>query len=193
MEVEIWKPVVGYEGLYDVSNLGNVRSLPKTWLASFGSKRSHNGIVLKPVISCGYFKVGLFKNKNREIKPIHVLVAESFLDYVKVKNGTLSTNPSRIDLQYDLRIRILIAIKDSKFQNPMRNIEILSIINDSFLTENIIRKQLRKLESLGLIKRCMFNSYPGSNLKHPAWYLNSKVTLTELEQILKEERDDTSK
>lgn len=28
---EIWKDIIGYEGLYQVSNLGNVKSLPRQW------------------------------------------------------------------------------------------------------------------------------------------------------------------
>ena len=36
--VEEWRPVVGYEGLYEVSNLGEVRSLPRTMKARHGGK-----------------------------------------------------------------------------------------------------------------------------------------------------------
>lgn len=32
---EVWKPVVGYEGIYEVSNLGNVRSLDKVIIDEF--------------------------------------------------------------------------------------------------------------------------------------------------------------
>ena len=68
-EKEIWLPVVGYEGLYEVSNLGNVKSL------KFGKTR-----VLKPVFtSVGYLQVGLWKNRKRQMKQVHRLVAEAFI------------------------------------------------------------------------------------------------------------------
>ena len=50
--IEEWKDVVGYEGLYQVSNFGNIKSL-------FRYKRQ-----LKPVIRNGYESVKLCKNKN---------------------------------------------------------------------------------------------------------------------------------
>jgi hypothetical protein len=61
---EIWLPVVGYEGYYEVSNLGRVRSLRKT---------------LKNNIRNGYCQVGLFINGNRKIVYVHRLVAEVFI------------------------------------------------------------------------------------------------------------------
>ena len=64
---EIWKPVVGYEGLYEVSNMGNVRSL-------FRYKK-----VLKPSPTNGYLTVELWKDKERKRVGIHVLVAMAFI------------------------------------------------------------------------------------------------------------------
>ena len=67
--VEVWKPIMGYEGLYEVSNLGRVRSL-----------FSNNERVLKNVIgSNGYSYVTLSVNNERCIKTIHRLVCEAFL------------------------------------------------------------------------------------------------------------------
>lgn len=74
MKTEIWKDVIGYEGLYQVSNLGNVKTIPRN-----GTKKTES--LLKG--SCngyGYLKVVL-SNKNKKTKYIHILVAESFLGY----------------------------------------------------------------------------------------------------------------
>lgn len=68
---EIWKDVVGFEGLYKVSNLGNVKSL-------------RNGKILIPSITIhGYKRITLCKNGKKENKVIHRLVAEAFLDNPK--------------------------------------------------------------------------------------------------------------
>jgi hypothetical protein len=70
---EIWKDVVGYEGLYQVSNLGNVRSL--------GHDAWHKGRTLKPHLDgkgC-YFMVGLHKEKQITHFNVHRLVATAFI------------------------------------------------------------------------------------------------------------------
>lgn len=64
---EIWKPIKGYESLYEISNLGNVRSLV--------TNRN-----LKPIHSKnGYYTVGLSKNGNVKLMTIHRLVALHFV------------------------------------------------------------------------------------------------------------------
>ena len=45
--VETWKPIVNYEGLYEVSDLGQVRSLDRVVDYRKGPPRAFNGIVLK--------------------------------------------------------------------------------------------------------------------------------------------------
>lgn len=71
-EIEIWKDIKGYEGLYQVSNLGNIKS--------FSKKRNHQDeIILKPWLSHGYPTVGLFKNNIGIQRRVHRLVAENFI------------------------------------------------------------------------------------------------------------------
>ena len=66
--MEIWKDIKGYEGLYQISNLGNVKSLK-------------NKIYLKPSIhKKGYLHCGLSKKGKRKQCFIHRLVAETFID-----------------------------------------------------------------------------------------------------------------
>ena len=69
---EIWKPIVGYEGLYEVSNLGNVRSL------------NYNGTGKIKILSCiihndGYYIVNLHKDGKQKTYKIHRLVAQAFI------------------------------------------------------------------------------------------------------------------
>ena len=66
--VEIWKPILGYEGLYEVSNFGNVRSLFR-----YKKELKHN------ISKSGYASVQLFKNKIGTRLLVHRLVATAFI------------------------------------------------------------------------------------------------------------------
>lgn len=66
---EIWKPIVGYEGLYEISNLGRLKSLKK----NTPSIRKQN------FDKKGYLISGLYKNYKEVKKKIHRLVAEAFI------------------------------------------------------------------------------------------------------------------
>lgn len=76
MTEEIWRPVVGYEGLYEVSSYGRVRSLDRYVKCKSESYRLHKGKVLSPIITpYGYLSVGL---QGRRFM-VHRLVAQAFL------------------------------------------------------------------------------------------------------------------
>lgn len=70
---EVWKDVKGYEGLYQVSNLGRVKSL--------GFDKWHKGRILKPAFDSkgNYLFVGLHKDGKVTQRNVHRLVAESFI------------------------------------------------------------------------------------------------------------------
>ena len=69
---EIWKEVVGYEGLYEISNFGRVKSLNykhtgKEKIINFGKNPK------------GYYKVALFNDSIRKDTLVHRMVAEAFI------------------------------------------------------------------------------------------------------------------
>lgn len=64
---EIWKPIKGYEGLYEVSSLGNVKSLRRNVFLKPGRKES------------GYLIVSLYKHNSGKNFYVHRLVAEAFI------------------------------------------------------------------------------------------------------------------
>ena len=77
---EVWKPIKGYEGLYEVSNLGRVKSLPKKRIngTNFYIQKER---ILKPQLKTNrYLGVGLIKNKIHKNFLIHRLVAKAFID-----------------------------------------------------------------------------------------------------------------
>ncbi len=81
MEEEIWKDVVGYEGYYQVSNLGRVKRLARESVDSMGRKMPYGEIILKTKIShqTGYPCVNLSKNGEVRTKNIHTLIADAFI------------------------------------------------------------------------------------------------------------------
>ena len=72
---ELWQPVVGYEGLYEVSDQGRVKSLPRL--------RRNGGItkerILRATKSGCYHLVSLHRDGKREAFRVHQLVAAAFL------------------------------------------------------------------------------------------------------------------
>lgn len=77
---EIWKDIKCYEGLYQVSNLGNVRSLDRYVTNSLGRVYFYKG-EKKSVTDRGngYYCVGLCKDGKNKIELIHRLVAQAFI------------------------------------------------------------------------------------------------------------------
>lgn len=72
---EIWKDVVGYEGLYQVSNLGRVKSLPKK--AGFRKQDEKQSAIFTD--KHGYCKTNLYKNNTHKQVYVHILVAKAFV------------------------------------------------------------------------------------------------------------------
>ena len=75
--MEEWRDIKGYEGLYQVSNTGKVKSL--------GNGKSNNSNnnkerILKGKEDKGYLKVNLYKDGKRKSYLVHVLVATAFLE-----------------------------------------------------------------------------------------------------------------
>lgn len=75
---EIWRPVTGFEGRYEVSSKGRVRSLDRIVHVKGQSDRKKKGVLLKPGIKDnGYLQVCFEGYSN---KYVHRLVAEAFLE-----------------------------------------------------------------------------------------------------------------
>lgn len=91
---EIWKEVLGYEGLYEVSNLGRVRSVDR--YVNSGGVMNKNRLSLKKgrLLNCsptkrGYTRVSLSKGSKTQQIMIHRLVAIAFLNPIE---GKLNVN-----------------------------------------------------------------------------------------------------
>lgn len=81
--MEEWRPIKGYEGIYEVSNLGNIRSLDRYMYSKrWNGNRLIKGHILKPTKSHnGYLRIELTdKEDERKKHPVHRLVAQAFID-----------------------------------------------------------------------------------------------------------------
>lgn len=72
--IEIWKSIKGYEGLYEISTHGRVKSIIFA-----------NVVILKEFITNGYCRVTLLKNKKARHFFVHQLVAEAFIPNIENK------------------------------------------------------------------------------------------------------------
>ena len=96
---EVWKPIVGYEGIYEVSNFGNVRSFKCKNVKIF--KLSYNKL--------NYVTVTLHLNGKQKTRAVHQLVAEAFLGHT----------PCGHELVID-------HINDNKSDNRLENLQIVT-------------------------------------------------------------------
>jgi hypothetical protein len=99
MENEVWKDVIGYEGLYKVSNLGKICSLGRL------IEGNKNSIYFKPeklmtfeLMKKGYLRAKITKEKRSIKKLVHVIVGECFIlnpenkPQINHKNGIKNDN-----------------------------------------------------------------------------------------------------
>ena len=99
----MYKPITGYEKLYEISNLGTVRSLDRYNIDKNGKKKFYPGKVLKFDITeknhTNYYRVTLCKNNKTSRYLVHRLVAQMFIPNLNNKphvnhidnNGTNNT------------------------------------------------------------------------------------------------------
>ena len=88
MEGEVWKDIEGYEGIYQVSNMGRVKSLDRT-IKRINNRSDYakmKGRVLAQFKDTkGYLTTNLCKDGKQSHPPIHRLVAKAFVDNIENK------------------------------------------------------------------------------------------------------------
>lgn len=98
MREEIWKDIPGFNGNYQASTSGRIRSVDRVMLVSNPMGRNsysrvHKGVILNPIMKKGFKSVALYKDGVKTVRYAHVLVAMTFLEnpngcpYLKFKDG----------------------------------------------------------------------------------------------------------
>jgi hypothetical protein len=97
---EIWKDVIGYEGLYQVSNWGNVKAFAKSWVCGEynGVRKLPERLLIPQLQKKGYWAVNLRGHDgiNKLIK-IHRIVAKSFIENPQKKPQVNHINGNKSD------------------------------------------------------------------------------------------------
>ena len=126
---EVWKPIKGYGGMYEISNAGRVKGLErKRWNGKCWVIKPER--ILKPGYTNGYPKVILSVNGNHKNAKIHLLVWDAFGD--KPRNGH--------KLQVDH--------KDNNRRNP--KIDNLQLLDNRHNQIKDIRKRKKNSEHIGV-------------------------------------------
>ena len=93
MHKEEWKDIKGYEGKYQVSNLGRVRSIPRS--GKHCTRKEAKIMFLSD--RKGYKAITLYKSGKRKTISVHKLVAEAFVPNTKSKPVINHVNGDRAD------------------------------------------------------------------------------------------------
>jgi len=146
MQKEVWKPVRNYEASYEVSDLGNVRSINRWVKNNLAGKLWLESQPMSQLVSKkGYKSVILSKNSKQNRVSVHVLVAQSFLNY---------TYTGHIVCDH---------INEDKTDNRVVNLQVISN------RKNVIKSMLKHNKYVGASfdKRC--------NKWYSRIYINGKV------------------
>jgi hypothetical protein len=88
-EKEMWRDIVGYEELYQVSDFGRIKSLKRNIGTNGKTITIYNEKIIKPSkTKDGYLFVGIYKNGNRKLCRVSRLVAEAFIPNDDIKSKT---------------------------------------------------------------------------------------------------------
>jgi len=111
--VEKWLPIPGYEGYYEVSDLGSIRSIDRRVIDKSGRVQHVKQRNLALQNNNGYWACQLWKNNHMKRPLVHVIVAQAFI----------GTNPDGLDVNH---------IDGNKKNNAVSNLEYCSRSENNF-------------------------------------------------------------
>ena len=131
--VEEWRDVVGYEGLYKISSKGRVKS--------YQGRHKQPKILKMSMTTTGYKKVELTKNKRKKSLKVHRLVAEAFLPNEENKPyvNHIDSNPLNNDV-----MNLMVSL----FIDGARNVDIAKQLGIPRQLVNVYKHKWRKGEKL---------------------------------------------
>lgn len=157
--IEIWKAIPGYDG-YEVSNLGNVKSL------KFNSEK-----ILKPNVSySGYLYLNLRTNNKTKAFRIHQLVVMAFLNHIP--NG-------KMDLVVD-------HINDVKTDNRLENLQVVSQRENCKKTQGNYSSKYKGVSWHNTRKKWRVGITSNGKQKHLGYFTNEYDAHLKYQEVLEE-------
>lgn len=182
---EFWKDIKGHEGLYQISTLGRIQALEKSYtqMNRWGTEHIVNlpkKVLMLGMGTTGYLALGLFKNKIRINAVAHRMVAMHFIPnpqnkpQVNHKNG-IKTDNRAINLEWCTRsenMKHSYAVLKQKKTYPMlgrkgglcpNSKPVLKICP---ITNNILKEYNSGMEAafdMGVVKSSIYNCISGTN------------------------------
>jgi len=160
---EIWKDIENYEGLYKISNFGNIKAMPKK--AGFNNRKEK--LLKYKINQFGYLTIGLCKNSKRKWFMIHRLIANAFISSIKNKpqvnhkDGNKQNNhidnlewcTSSENLKHAFKIGLRNGNGEKHSQHKLKNEDILWIRKNhqDYSRENLSKKYNISKSNLCLI------------------------------------------
>ena len=154
--MENWRDVKGYEGLYQVSDLGRIKSLDREIIQKIKggifAKKIYKGCILKQSMRNGYLSVN-FKNKSiGKHKSVHRLIAEAFIlnhdnkPLVNHING-IKTDNRMSNLEWCTAKENSQHALNTGLHKPYLSKEAIKKSNDSFCKETICLENKKVFKS----------------------------------------------
>ena len=143
--VETWKPIYGFEGIYEISSFGRVKSLARLRKASRGGFAPVAEKILKQKTSKSGYKVVHLRHEDLEKHPsIHRLVAEAFIPNIENKatvnhidGNKENNNVSNLEwsthseqMEHAFKINLIEVRGEPKFSKQMK-LEVLDYYNNN--------------------------------------------------------------
>lgn len=146
--LEIWKDIECYEGIYQISNLGNVKSLPRLVKNKNGYRKVQGGLLKTCLNSKGYVIVPLTTKQKSKFYFVHRLIANAFIPnhenkpYINHKDCNQKNNNIENLEWCTQKENVNHAIKNGRYENVFRVAKTKRPEHNKHLRKNIIQKDL---------------------------------------------------
>lgn len=174
--METWKDICNFEGLYQVSSLGRVKSLPKR----YGNQRTirPEQVLNANLDKGGYLQLVLSKNDKQFLKKVHRLVSEAFipcsLPFVSSRNPQINhLNGNKLDNRVE-NLEWCTPLQNKRHASNLGLVSNGTKNGHNLLTETQVREVRRRYvpykcplsqlaKEYGVTKRCIYHIVQGTS------------------------------
>jgi hypothetical protein len=162
---EVFKDIPGYEGYYQASNLGNIKSVSRVVGHNWGGTKRTKEKILSIAMNKGYGYVSLSKDGNNKMYSVHQLVAMAFLNHT----------PNGHDLVVD-------HIDENPLNNNLDNLQVIS------QAENVRKSAKNSSGCIGVYqKKDSGKWYSQLNRKHLGYFNTKDEAIEAYDNALRKE------